>query len=110
MLAEIHTCSSGSADWTIQIDGLSCWFCHREVDFLEITEHTLRFTDQGLSRLDITRRYRGGPVPRDATWTLEKAGFGSGNRLPEQYFFTSREILLQSILDKKGKRNTKRRI
>ena len=74
------------------------------MDFHEITEHTLRCTDQGLSRLDITRRYRGGPVPRDATWTLEKAGFGSGNRLPEQYFFTSREILLQSIFGKKGKK------
>ena len=65
MLAEIHTCSSGSAKWTIQIDGLVAGFATEKWTFKGFTEYTLRFTIHGLSRLDITRRYRGGPVPRD---------------------------------------------
>ena len=38
-----------------------------------------------------------------------RVGLGSGAGLTERYFFTSREILLQSILEKRGKRNKKRK-
>ena len=88
-------------EWTIQIDGLMV--ATDKWTFKSFTEHTLRFTVQGLSRLDITRRYRGGPVPWGGGEDTPDAWLGSGTGLTEQYFFTSREILLQSILEKREK-------
>ena len=96
----LHTCSSGSARWTIQSDGLVAGLPPRSgLLMISLSTHS----EQGLNRLDITTKIEEVPFPRDATWTLKKLGLAPENRLPEQYFFTSREILLQSILDKREK-------